>query len=106
MGSVFHERYPKASVIVSEFVDYAAETIKLREVQEKRRRNADHVAAGDATDEGVESSVATVVFNAVFGNLWDQGAALESAAAILEVSSRTGSASATVVLMLWIRPLY
>ena len=32
-----------------------------------------------------DTAVGTVVFNSVFGNLWDQGAALDRAASILEV---------------------
>lgn len=90
MVSVFHERYPKATVIVSEFVDFAEESIKIRE---KRRDTTATSTRDDVTNDatvvekggGSGLSMGTVVFNAVFGNLWDQKAALQSAAAILEV---------------------
>ena len=104
MGVVFKERFPKSEIITAEFVNYADEVVSLR-----RRLAAAAAAlaavAKSAEQEGGESSatktreesrkdedeerrargVGTVVFNAVFGNLWDQGAALERAAAILEV---------------------
>lgn len=84
MVSVFHERYPEATVIVSEFVDFAEESIKIRQ---KQKDTTSTSTKDDVKKKGGGSglSMGTVVFNAVFGNLWDQKAALQSAAAILEV---------------------
>lgn len=107
MGTVFKERFPEAEVITAEFVNYADEYLSLGErlsaaaaaaaASEASKAGSPEPAGNNATEEGAEGAdkevgstkkavdVGTVVFNAVFGNLWDQGAALERAAAILEV---------------------
>lgn len=103
MGVVFKERFPKSEIITAEFVNYADEVVSLRQrlataaaAAAAAAKRAEEVGGEGATkteedsgkDKGDEQrarGVGTVVFNAVFGNLWDQGAALEHAAAILEV---------------------
>ncbi|CAM9918212.1 unnamed protein product [Ectocarpus sp. 12 AP-2014] len=104
MGTVFKERFPESEIITAEFVNYADEFVSLRErlsaiaaagdgaTAAKTREAGGEGAKGTgaksaakAADEEEEAGgVGTVVFNAVFGNLWDQGAALERAANILE----------------------
>eukprot|EP00752_Nemacystus_decipiens_P002591 g2424.t1 len=103
MGIVFKERFPKSEIITAEFVNYADEVVALRQrlaaaaaaavaaaakrAEEEGDERATATAEEDRKDEGDEQrarGVGTVVFNSVFGNLWDQGAALERAAAILE----------------------
>eukprot|EP00903_Cladosiphon_okamuranus_P010623 g10046.t1 len=103
MGIVFKERFPKSEIITAEFVNYADEVVSLRQrlaTAAAAAAAADRAAAigeggdgepkeeersrEDKADEQRARGVGTVVFNAVFGNLWDQGVALERAAAILE----------------------
>lgn len=104
MGVVFKERFPSSEIITAEFVNYADEVVSLRQRLATAAAAAAATAKGNAEAGGQQSAakteeevrtdkaderrargVGTVVFNAVFGNLWDQGAALERAAAILEV---------------------
>lgn len=99
MGIVFKERFPKSEIITAEFVNYAKEVVALRQrlaaaaaaakekegVVEGNARKTAEESSKDEADKQRARGVGTVVFNAVFGNLWDQRAALESAAAILEV---------------------
>ncbi|CAM9512898.1 unnamed protein product [Ectocarpus sp. 4 AP-2014] len=99
MGVVFKERFPESEIITAEFVNYADEFVSLRERLSAIAAAGDGAAAakaGEAGGEGAKGAakaadeedeaggVGTVVFNAVFGNLWDQGAALERSANILE----------------------
>lgn len=103
MGTVFKERFPESEIITAEFVNYADEFVALRqrlaaaaaaaaaaaksdeEAVDRSATNTAEESAKDEADERRARGVGTVVFNAVFGNLWHQGAALERAAAILEV---------------------
>lgn len=111
MGIVFKERFPNSEIITAEFVNYADEVVSLRQrlatataaaaaataaaaaaaaksAEESGGESAPETEEEGRKDEGDERrarGVGTVVFNAVFGNVWDQGAALERAAAILEV---------------------
>lgn len=98
MGLVFKKRFPKSEIITAEFVNYADEVVSLRQrlataaaaaaAKEKGGESAaktEEESQKDKADEQRAQGVGTVVFNSVFGNLWDQGAALERAAAILEV---------------------
>lgn len=88
MGNVFHERYPDAEIITSDFVNYADELVSLRQRLQQAASSASSMteeAMAAAKAKAERGKLGTVVFNAVFGNLWDQRAALDSAAAILEV---------------------
>lgn len=97
MADVFHERFPEAEVVTSDFVDFADRVREKQLSPPSAPSPIDvdtdvEVDANDDAESGDEQTtpkkpVGTVVFNSVFGNLWDQGAALERAAAILSVKT-------------------
>lgn len=101
MGNVFGERFPEAQVITSEFVDYVdeGETIKQEKVVGAEAAEGQDGSVGGDNGGGKGSAVGTIVFNAVFGNVWDQMEALERAATLLEVCilcfQRLGSCGAS-----------
>lgn len=87
MGTVFKERFPESEIITADFVDYANELVALREktAAAATANNDGAGATADYKEKEKAGRIGTVVFNAVFGNLWDQGVALECAATIIEV---------------------
>lgn len=91
MGIVFKDRFPASEIITAEFVNFANEVVALRERSTAAAAKSDGAGdqstteTGETADDGTAGHIGTVVFNSVFGNLWDQGAALERAATILEV---------------------
>lgn len=130
MGTVFKQRFPKAEIITAEFVNYADEYMALEErlaaaataaAAAAKASEAGDESASDTASKSVPeeeagakkegerakkaSDVGTVVFNAVFGNLWDQGSALERAAAILEVRWRVRG-DGSLQLRLWCGQLF
>ncbi|CAM9333128.1 unnamed protein product [Pylaiella littoralis] len=86
MGTVFKERFPESEIITANFVDYANELVALREktAAAATANNDGAGATADYKEKEKAGRIGTVVFNAVFGNLWDQGVALECAATIIE----------------------
>lgn len=101
MGTVFKQRFPRSEIITAEFVNYADEFVTLRQrlaaaAAAAKKNGAGGQDGADNREEGPKGKgkeagpetarrVGTVVFNSVFGNLFDQGTALERAAALLEV---------------------
>lgn len=82
MIDVFRQRFPGAETMAADFVDFARD-LTQRRLTPPTESDGEDGAGGTAA--APPPAVGTIVFNAVFGNMWDHQTVLKSAADILEV---------------------